>query len=312
MNHRGILAMLLLSAMLTVTAGVDAQERATDQWLTRPVDDSTYETFVDFFSYDEGLPFETSLIASTEHEGIYSEHLSFQSTPGVRVFANYYSAGGPPAAEGPALIVLHGGSAQGKDAGYMGYFVELIVRAGWSVLAIDLQYFGERSTELLTTFTEEDKHEHLYNRPSVYLAWIVQNVKDVSRTFDFIVREKGVDPKRIGLFGISRGAQVGTIAGAVERRLVAVLLLHGGHFDRLESEHLPAACPANYIGRISPRPLLMVNGTRDSDYDRSASIAPLFELAREPKRIIWVEGGHMALEEEDRLAMVQWLRQKVK
>jgi dienelactone hydrolase len=310
-NRCGLVSFLFLGLFVFIS-GVVAQERATDQWLTRPIDDLTYQTHMDFFSYDQSLPFETAVIASAEHEGIYSEHLSFQSTPGVRIFADYYSSGGSSAADGPALIVLHGGSAQGKDAGYVKFLVELVVRAGWSALAIDMQYFGERSTELLTTFTEEDKHEHLYNRPGVYLPWIVQNVKDISRSFDFLVGEKGFKPTRIGLFGISRGAQVSMIAGAVEQRLVAVLLLHGGHFDRLENEHLPAACPANYIGRISPRPLLMVNGTRDSDYDKSASIEPLFTLAREPKQIIWVDGGHMALEEEHRSAMVQWLRQNVK
>jgi len=313
MVDRCVVLCVLLSALFMVATGLDAQERATDQWLAKPVDGSTYQSYVDFFSYDETLPFETTMISSEENEGIVREHLSFQSTPGVRVFANYYRPGGTSNADGPALVVLHGGSAAGKDAGYVEYLVELLVRAGFSALSIDMQYFGERGTDLLTTFTEEDKHEHLYNRPGVYLSWIVQTTKDVSRSFDLLVRERGIDPGRIGLFGISRGAQVSMIAGAVERRLAAVLLLHGGHFDRLETGHLPAACPANYIGRISPRPLLMLNGTLDTDYDMAASIEPLWELAKEPKEIIWVvDGGHMAMEEEHRSGMLKWLRQNVK
>jgi pimeloyl-ACP methyl ester carboxylesterase len=311
-DHR-ISMTMLFAGLFLMTAGLAAQERATDQWLSKPVDGSTYQSYVDFFSYDETLPFETSVISTRENEGIIREHLSFQSTPGVRVFANYSRPSGGSTADGPALILLHGGSAAGKDAGYVEYLVELVVRAGFRALSIDMQYFGERSTDLLTTFTEEDKHDHLYNRTSVYLSWIVQNTKDISRSFDFLVRERGVDPARVGLFGISRGAQVGMIAGAVERRLAAVLLLHGGHFDRFETEHLPAACPANYIGRISPRPLLMVNGTQDTDYDKAASVDPLYELAKDPKQIIWVvDGGHMAMEEEHRSAMVKWLRQNVK
>ena len=313
MTDRRPLMLVLFAGLLSMTAGLVAEERATDQWLSKPVDGSAYQSYVDFFSYDETLAFETSVISSKESEGIIREHLSFQSTPGVRVFANYSRPSGDSTADGPALIVLHGGSAAGKDSGYVEYLVELMVRAGFRALAVDMQYFGERSTDLLTTFTEEDKHEHLYNRPGVYLSWIVQNTKDISRSFDFLVREKGVDPARVGLFGISRGAQLAMIAGAVERRLAAVLLLHGGHFDRFETEHLPAACPANYIGRISPRPLLMVNGTQDTDYDKAASIDPLYELAKEPKQIIWVvDGGHMAMEEEHRSAMVKWLRQNVK
>jgi hypothetical protein len=30
---------------------------------------------------------------------------------------------------------------------------------------MDLQYFGERSTQLLTTFSEQEKHDKLYNQP---------------------------------------------------------------------------------------------------------------------------------------------------
>ncbi len=312
MDHRRSWVPLLVVGLITATLGVGAEDRATDRWLTRPVNDTTYQTYLDFFSYDPDLPFETESTAAVEREGIATEHLSFQTTPGVRMFADYYGPTGSSTGERPALIVIHGGSAQGKDAAYVEDLVQFVVRAGWSALAIDLQYYGERSTDLLTTFTEQEKHDRLYNRPAMYLAWIVQSVKDVSRSFDFLVREKGIEPERIGLFGISRGAQVGAIAGAVEKRLAAVMLVYGGHFDAREKDHLPAACPANHIGHISPRPLLMVNGTRDSDYDSAASVVPLFELAKDPKQIIWVEGGHMSLEEEHRSAMVQWLRQNLK
>jgi hypothetical protein len=36
---------------------------------------------------------------------------------------------------------------------------------------------------------------------------------------------------------------VGTIIGAADERLRAVLLLLGTHFDAMETGHLPAACP---------------------------------------------------------------------
>ena len=40
----------------------------------------------------------------------------------------------------------------------------ILARAGFSVLALDMQHFGERSSNLLTTFTEQEKHERLYNQ----------------------------------------------------------------------------------------------------------------------------------------------------
>lgn len=308
--YRFVIPIILGS--LIILLPLVAKEQAACKWLEKPVDDQTFKTFLDFFTYDQRLPFKLQSIEVKEHEGIRKEHLSFQSTPEERVFANLYSLIGLPLKKEPALIMIHGGIPRGKDDPAIENFAELFVRAGWEVLAIDLQYFGERSTNLLTKFTEKEKHERLYNKPSVYLSWIIQNVKDIRRSFDFLVDQVGVDSKRIGLFGYSRGAQVGAIVGGVERRFDAVVLLHGGHFDALERDHLPAACPANYIGRISPRPLLVINGTRDSDYNKDTSVLLLYRLAKSPKKIIWIEGGHGSFTEQARATMLQWLQENAK
>lgn len=305
-------AILIIMGVLIILLPLVAKEQAACKWLEKPVDDQTFKTYLDFFTYDQRLPFKLQSIEVKEHEGIRKEHLSFQSTPEERVFANLYSVAGQSLKKGPALILLHGGSPQGKDSPYNDNTAELLARGGWIVLAIDLQYFGERSTNLLTKFTEKEKHERLYNKPSIYLTWMIQNVKDISRSFDFLVDHVGVAPKRIGLIGISRGAVVAPIACGAEHRLAAIVLLYGGHFDALERDHLPAACPANYIGRISPRPLLMINGTRDADFIKETSVSPLYMLAKQPKKIIWVEGGHGSITEDARATMLLWLQENAK
>src|SRR5206468_6009487 len=152
----------------------------------------------------------------------------------------------------------------------------------------------------------------LFNQPPLYLAWIIQSVKDISRAIDFLVEQRGIDPRRIGIVGMSRGAIVGSIAAGVERRLSPVVLLFGAHYDALDNNHLAAACPANYIGRISPRPLLMINGTQDTDMIRESAVLPLFNVAKMPKKILWAEGGHGQFTEEHRAAMLQWLRDTLK
>jgi len=55
---------------------------------------------------------------------------------------------------------------------------------------------------------------------------------------------------------------------------------------------MPAACPADYIRHISPRPFLMVNGTNEIVFEKDHAVLPLYNLAKEPKRIIWIESGH--------------------
>lgn len=296
-----------------ITTAVPASQSVApqgDAWLKRPVDDRTFQSYLDFFRYDARLPFALQVTKTEDDRGLRREYFSFQSTPGVRVTAVLSQQTGAAGGPRPAIIYLHGGVPAGKEGTLPS--AAIYARAGWSVLSIDLPYFGERQTDLLTTFTEEEKHEKLYNQPSAYLAWLTQIAKDVSRSFDLLVAERGIDARRIALLGSSRGAILASMVAAIERRLAAVVLLYGAHFDALENNHLPAACPANYIGRIAPRPLLMVNGTQDSDMIRDVAVEPLFRLAKQPKEIIWTEGGHMFLTEEHRAAIVQWLRDKTR
>lgn len=298
-------------AILAGAASIAAQSKAPagDEWLKRPVDDRTFKGYLDFFKYEAKLPFDVQVTKIEDDRGVQRERLSFQSTSGVRVTAVLSQQGGGSGLR-PGIIFLHGGVPSGKEATLT--MAGILARAGWSVLSIDLPYFGERKTELLTTFSEQEKHDKLYNQPSAYLSWVTQINKDVSRAFDMLVAERKVDPSRIALWGGSRGAMVGSIVGAVDKRLAAVALLFGAHFDALETDHLPAACPANYIGRIAPRPLLMVNATQDSDMIRDVAVEPLFKLAKQPKQIIWTDGGHMFMTEEHRAAIIQWLREKTR
>jgi dipeptidyl aminopeptidase/acylaminoacyl peptidase len=302
------IAMALLASM-----GLAPQkEKLADEWLARPVDDRTFKTYLEFFTYDRHVPFDLKVIDTSEADGIHKEHLSFQSTPGVRVYANLYRLTSAAPANSPALVFLHTAAAGGKDSRPSIQTCSTLTRAGYTVLSFDLQYWGERATDLLTTYTEQEKHDKLYNQPSLYLSWVAQTAKDAGRAFDLLVEQRGVNPKRIGLYGASRGAILAPIVGAVDRRFVAVVIQNGGHFDALDREHLAAACPANYIGRISPRPLLMIHGTLDQDHVKETSVDPLYRLAKPPKEILWQETGHSPPTEKNQALLLQWLREKVK
>ena len=305
-------SIVVLLMMFIVFVSLGMEEKPVCEWLKKPVDDSTFKAYLDFFGYDRNLPFETQSIETKEHEGIRKERLSFISTPGERVYALLYSAVKPSSGKDPFLIFIHGGSALGKDNPRYNVMAGTYVRAGWRVFSIDLKHYGERRTDLFKVFSEKEKHEKLYNNPSAYLTWMIQNVKDVKRSVDFLIEEKNADLERIGLIGRSRGAVVGTIAAGVEVRLSPIVLFYGGHFDLLEREHKGPACPANYIGRISPRPLLMINGTRDADFIKETSVDPMYNLAKQPKKIIWVEGGHGVMTDKAQSEMLDWLRENLK
>lgn len=309
-SHTRTLVQAVLALALTATE-VAAQERPTDEWLTRPVDRSTFEAYTDFFVFDADLPFRTEVMEEAEDEGVRSEHLRFQGTPGLMITARLLRAQGTNVADAPAVVFLHGGGIQGKDAGYLVRLQRFLARAGISVLAIDMWRFGERDDGFLGGGSEQERHELLYNNDPVYLEWIQQTVKEVSRSFDFLAQERGVDPGRIGLVGFSRGAVVGMIAGAAEDRFGAVALLHGGHFDFLEDGHAPAACPANYVGRLQG-PVLFLNSERDQDFLLETAIRPIHALAPASAEVYWTTaGGHGATSDEDLGMLASWLRERL-
>lgn len=297
-------------ALLLMASSVVAQP-PLDQWLEKPVDDRTFAAFRSFYAYDSSLALETRITRRDTTGGLLVEDLSYQSTPGVRVTARKYSMTSSTAQRRPAVIMLHGGGAPGKDAAGMRFMGDYFARAGFVVLVIDMQFFGERASDVLTTFTETEKHEKLYNQPAAYLSWVMQTIKDVGRGYDLLVREMDADPRRIGLVGFSRGGILGIIVGGADPRIAAVAIVLGGHFDALERVHDAAACPANYIGRISPRPLFMINGENDADMIRDASVLPLQRLAREPRELVWLPTGH-SMPREELPRIVSWLQRQLR
>lgn len=300
--------LLSLGALPPPVAAGQAQPEYADEWLAQPVDDATFAAYLEAFVYDPSVPFETQVVQEPIVDGISTQHLRFQSTPGVQVFARLYRvAGATP--ETPTLIVLHGGAARGKDSGAVHSLARLFVGHGFNVFAMDLLYFGERAAGVLEPFAAGDKRDRLYNAPSTYLDWVTQTVKDVGRSWDLLVKQRGAHPARIGLVGFSRGAVVSAIVGAAQRRLAAVVMIQGGHASSASNRHLGAACPANYIGRISPRPLLMINGERDAAFPKNSSVLPLQRLANPPKLLHWSDSVHGELAKGDAQLLVDWLRQ---
>jgi uncharacterized protein len=306
-----LLGGLCLMASLAWTLG--AQPPVADEWQRNPVDDRTFQGFLQFLAYDHALPFDVRALEQDTLDGIAREHLTFQSTPGQRVNARIYRASGSAGGTRGWIVMLHGGSAPGKDMPGFRYAGPLFARDGWNVLAFDMLYYGERKTDFVPNVTTSELTARLYSNAPVYLDWVAQTVKDAGRTYDFLVKERGADPGRVVLLGVSRGAVVSTIIAGADARFSAIALLYAGHYLAVETKtHLPAACPANYIGRISPRPLLMINGTEDNLFLPETSTKPLQRLAKEPKTLVWEETGHVGMIREDMTQVASWLREHVK
>jgi alpha-beta hydrolase superfamily lysophospholipase len=189
-----------------------------------------------------------------------------------------------------AIILLHG---SGGDRTSLFFEARALSKAGFGVLSFDLPGHGESEGEI---------HWSELERAALRAA------------VDWLSRRDDVDARRIGAFGFSLGGYVLAQVAPSEPRLRAVVLagtpsdptaqarFQHGHFGPLTL--LPALFALrrggmdlevrarDFVGRIAPRPLLVVTGTDDGTVPRSMA-DELYAAAGEPKELLVIKGaGH--------------------
>jgi fermentation-respiration switch protein FrsA (DUF1100 family) len=135
-----------------------------------------------------------------------------------------------------------------------------------------------------------------------------------SLALDYLSRHPAVDREAIALLGVSFGSVFVTAIGARDERARAVVLIYGGgNLPALarnalrDRSWLPswlvrpltrvafgAFEPLEHVGRIAPRYLLMISSRSDDLFPPPLAIA-LYERAKEPKKLIWYDTGHLDL-----------------
>lgn len=225
----------------------------------------------------------------------------------------------------PVIILLHG---YGGDKDDLIEAAEPLAQRGYAAAAIDAQYHGERKEEGRNMYSADTE---------VTIEAFAQTVMDVRRLIDHLETREDVDATRIGLVGASMGALLGTIASGVEPRIdVPVLIVGGGNMTLLigesqlsrvveiraeldeagrsiqeEAEALLCIDPLTFVGMISPRPLLMINGRNDEIVPVSTNEA-LYSAARDPKKIIWFDTGHDVPTEKSAMRAFFWFEKHLK
>jgi len=119
---------------------------------------------------------------------------------------------------------------------------------------------------------------------------------DLSATLDYLEAQPDMDVRKIGYFGISRGASfAGVINLALEPRIHAAVLASGGIW--IHSPLHPMIDLINYAPRITV-PVLMLSGRYDHIYPYEQSQKRTFELLGTPagnKQQIAYDTGHFTL-----------------
>lgn len=201
----------------------------------------------------------------------------------------------------PCALLLHGlGSS--KEVMVLSFGLPLVKR-GVAVLALDTLAGAGRSKG--------------GPRPE-YHEMVRTGVLEYRRGLDYLASRRDVDSNRVGLIGYSIGSMQGAILGGVDRRIAAVALCVGGDMALAKVLEMPKAerargytvCPSLYIGRIAPRPILMINARQDTIVSQ-VDAQRLHEAAKKPKKIVWVDSGH-ALPPARRMIAVEWLAEHLR
>jgi dienelactone hydrolase len=135
---------------------------------------------------------------------------------------------------------------------------------------------------------------------------MIQEMKDLSRTVDYLETRNDIDYDQLVYYGFSWGARFGPIAGALEPRFRAMILAHGG----FPLAKRPAEIDqVNFAPRVK-MPVLMINGRYDHISPVESSQKPMFDLLGTPakdKFHLLFNGGHTAPREDTVRAVLDWL-----
>lgn len=229
----------------------------------------------------------------------------------------------------PCLVVLHG---LGGSKELMAGFCRALATAGYASCAIDLSGQGERAPAGQKGAVSADQLEQNL------VGSVTQTTRDVRRLIDYLDTRHDIDPKRIGLAGLSLGAIIGTVASGVDTRIKATVLVSGGggwgEILRVLSARyatyngqavtgrqdlnwplinalLAPNDPLTFAPHIAPRALLMINGRQDTTIPPARAEALYASAQSAPNahvRIDWLpQAGHLPPFDTIFPAIRQWL-----
>ena len=254
---------------------------------------SKHEIPIDrYYDYDQDFPLEDSVRVQKETEQYVMYYVTYRSFHDAVVTGLLTIPKNVPTPV-PVIIFVHG-IGDYKDRDYMEAGHQFMVDSSYAVFRIDVANHGDRKI-----------HDYDYDFVDGYRYWtrdiIAQTVFDLRRAVDFLGTRPEIDDERIGYFGISLGGIIGTVFCGVDKRIkVPVIALAGGGlnlifklkaFSEETKIYFSIIDPINFVDKISPRPLLMLNAEKD-EIVPPLTTKLLYKKAGEPKKIVWYPTTH--------------------
>lgn len=121
---------------------------------------------------------------------------------------------------------------------------------------------------------------------------MVWHATEMRLAMDYAASRGDIDSTRFGYIAVSWGAGSRVLLAAVDPRFRAVVLIGAGIDERLQPT-LPEAANFNFAPYIRA-PKLVINGRQDEEHPWLTRAKPLWDLLKEPKELLLVEGaGHV-------------------
>ena len=183
--------------------------------------------------------------------------------------------------------------------------------------AYDLARHG--AVSLLVQTMWSDSGWFLKRNPNEDYRKSIEQVKNLRRALDVLLRQPGIDATRIAFVGHDFGMMYGAILAGIDHRIRALVLIAGTSCLSdwfLLGRKLPAddqnrvkrdlspLCPILYLPRVTG-PVLLQFGNKDP-YVPIKNAQALAEAAPEPKRVRFYDAGH-ELDGAARVDRLQWL-----
>lgn len=215
------------------------------------------------------------LYDSPKRLGLNYEEITFKSTDGTKLSGWFIPARGFKKAKG-TVIHFHG-NAQNMSAHWQ--FVEWLPDSGYNLFVFDYRGYG--------------KSEGKPNPKGVF--------EDSDSAVNYVRSRKDIDAAKLIVFGQSLGgANAIAVVGSGNKSGVAAVAIEASFYsyssianDKLLGSGLlmdDTYSPERYIAAISPIPFLLIHGTADTVIPYHHSLR-LIEKAKEPKKLITVDGG---------------------
>lgn len=249
-----------------------------------PSSDADFRTWLTHYEYDK-KPLSAAVTETLESEAWIRERIVFSGDGGEPAVGYLYL----PKNFARPLDVIHyvppGDVVRGirslPDSIEM--FAAPLVKSGRAVFGVVLRGYVERP------FPPD------YQPPEAasvgFRKQMINWITDLRRGVDYLETRDDLDKEQVGFLGISNGANLGLALTAIETRYKSLAFVSAG----LETEfriRIAETSPINFASQVRGQKIF-VNGRYDETFPYNTDAKPLFELVRDPKKVVIYDGGHI-------------------